>query len=660
MKLKISVFLCLACALSVLYAEKTADESAVIVVSSSKIEESSDEAVEKVEVINDEQIKQSGAKTLSEAVRSNAGIVISGHPTDSIGMQGFSGKYVKILIDGVAVTGDLGGATPVYQIPVEDIERIEIIKGASSALYGSDAMGGVIHIITKKNKALKKGGAAKRKFNVDFSTEFASNIRTYTSAGFAYTGPKFSGSLTGSFDWNRGFIQRLNTVLQDNVKIYKVPSNRLGFVRAKGDWKINGGTIGAYGLFSDSFKKTNTSKYETMNYHTNRYEAGINGKKSLSDAWLLSGFASAKFYTLDTDFRNIVDDKVRKTDSKFLDGETEIRASWDPNIFNSVLAGFNANFQTIRGDSFKGIKKQLLLSLYAQDTITVGASEQFVIVPGLRFDIAPPLEQTKILWQITPKLSLKYNPFENTTLRFSYGMGYRIPTFKQKHWLFTHDYASGAGNFILYGNPNLKPETSHGFNLDLEQKIARVVNLNVSGYFNYIQNLIDNYISGYDPVSGKYNRSYGNVDKALTFGGGVSVHSKFKRTVLSASYAYTGAKGYSASHGKYIDLAARVPHRVTASALYTIPVIETDVSLRLEWNSPELIDYDLDIRSPDFLMAGLTIDKKFLKNKIDVYARVDNMLHNVHFKKGSLNTTQKEHFGLYHGAVFAGGIKLHF
>lgn len=666
MKLKVSALFCLFCCVSFLYAEKKADENAVIVVSSSKIEESSDEAVEKVEVITNEDIKQSGAKTLSEAVRNNAGIVISGHPTDSISMQGFSGKYVKILIDGVAVSGDLGGATPVYQIPVEDIERIEIIKGASSALYGSDAMGGVINIITKKNKASKKDAASekdnagKRKFNIDFSTEFASNIRTYTSAGFSYTGPKFSGSATGSFDWNRGFIERLNTVLKDDVKIYKVPSNRLGFVRAKGDWNITGGSIGIYGLFSDSLKKTNTSKYETMNYGTKRFEGGLTGKKTLSDAWLLSGFASAKFYMLDTEFKNIVDDNIRNGKSRFLDGETEIRAAWDPNIFNSVLAGFNANFQTIQGDSFRGIKKQLLLSLYAQDTITIGASEQFLIVPGLRFDIAPPLEQNKILWQITPKLSLKYNPFKSTALRFAYGMGYRIPTFKQKHWLFTHDYASGAGNFILYGNPNLKPETSHGFNLDLEQKIGKFVNLNVSGYFNYIQNLIDNHIIGYDPGSGKYNRSYGNVDKALTFGGGISVHSKFKRTVLGASYAYTGAMGYSASHGKYIDLAARVPHRVTASALYTIPVIETDVSLRIEWNSPELIDYDLAIYSPDFLMAGLTIDKKFLKNKIDVYARVDNMLNNVHFKKGSLNTTQKEHFGLHHGVIFAGGIKLHF
>ncbi len=660
MKLKTAASVCIFCCVSLLFAQKTAGEDAVIVVSSSKIEQSSDDAAEKVEVITNEQIKQSGAKTLSEAVRTNAGIIISGHPTEAISMQGFSGKYVKVLIDGVAVPGDIGGSTPVHQIPVEDIERIEIVKGASSALYGSDAMGGVIHIITKKNKAHKKGDADKKKFNADLSTEFASNIRSYTAARLAYTGPKFSGALSGSFDWNRGLIERRNTVLVDDLRIYKVPTNRLGFVRTHADWKIGDGTIGTYGLFADSFRKTNTSKYETMEYHTNRGEAGVTGKKNLTDTWLLSGFVSSKLYTLDTNFKNIVQDNARRTVSQSVDAEAEIRASWDPNLVNSVLMGFNGNFQTIRGNSFVGMRKQLLLSLFAQDTITIGDSGKLLIVPGTRFDLAPPLESNKPLFQVTPKLSIKYDPFASTTLRFSYGMGYRIPTLKQKHWLFTHDYASGTGNFVLYGNPNLKPETSHGFNLDVEQKIGSSVRLSASGYFNYVLNLIDNHITGYDPGSGKYNRSYHNVDKALTFGSSISVNSKLKRTVLGASYAYTGAKGYSSALGTYIDLTSRVPHRVTASALYTIPVIETDVSLRIEWNSPELIDYDLNIYSPDFLMAGLTVDKKFLNNKIDVYARVDNMLNNVHFKKGSLGINQKDHFGLHHGTIFAAGVKLHF
>ena len=65
-------------------------------------------------------------------------------------MQGLGNGYVKIMIDGVALSSDFDGSTPVFQIPVENIEKIEVTKGADSVLYGSESMGGSINIITKK------------------------------------------------------------------------------------------------------------------------------------------------------------------------------------------------------------------------------------------------------------------------------------------------------------------------------------------------------------------------------------------------------------------------------------------------------------------------------------------------------------------------------
>lgn len=647
------IFFCITITLfsaSLLFSQEAEDD--VIIVSSSKIEEASEDAVEKVDVVSSEEIKQSGAKTLGEAVQNKAGIIISGHPTDAVSMQGFSGKYVKILVDGIAVNGDMGGAQAVYQIPVEDIDHIEIVKGASSALYGSDAMGGVINIITKKNKA------GKHKWSGDFTQDLYSSIRTYTSGRVSYSGEKFTGSLAGSFDWNRGLIWRRNTVFSDNVRIYKVPMKRLGFVRANADWKFADGKIGAYALFSDSLQKANTSDYETLTYHTDRYELGVTGSKNIGDAWALSGFASGKLYMLDTDFKNVTNDTIPDTDSIFGDAETEIRASWNPNLTNSVLMGFNGNFQTIQGDLFSGLKKQLQLSLFAQDTLAIGSSDKLFVVPGARFDFAPPIDGGKTLWQLTPKLSVRYNPTKTTTLRFSYGMGYKLPSLKQKYWLFVHNYSGGSGSFILYGNSGLRPETSHGFNVSVEQKAGSHVRLSASGYFNFVYNLISHYIAGQD--GGQYKRSYRNIDKAMTFGGDIAASAKFDRTTLNVSYAYTGAKEYSARYGAYIDSTSRVAHRVTTSASYMIPVIETNVSLRAEWNSPELLDYEFNIRSPDYLMAGCTIDKKFLKDKIDTYVRIDNLLNNVHFMKGVMGATQKEYFGLYNGTIVSIGVKLHF
>lgn len=145
----------------------------VIVVSAGKIEQNVEDASEKVQVISSEEIQDSGAKTLSEAVKNLPGVTVKGasggNPVDSISMQGFDSSYVKILVDGVAVTGDLGGSTAVFEIPVEMIDHIEVVQGASSALYGSDAMGGVVNIITKK----AEGEGGETTFHANLNEEFS-------------------------------------------------------------------------------------------------------------------------------------------------------------------------------------------------------------------------------------------------------------------------------------------------------------------------------------------------------------------------------------------------------------------------------------------------------------------------------------------------------
>lgn len=631
--------------------EDSSDSDSIIVVSGSKVEENSEEAVEKVQVITADEIKKNGAKTLSEAVKGVSGIVVTGHPTDSITMQGFDSEYVKILVDGIAVSGDIGGSVAVYQIPVEDIDHIEIVQGASSALYGSDAMGGVINIITKKHKEQKAA------LSGNLTQELSSSIRSYTGGNISFSGEHLSAALTGSFDWSKGLQQDTYTALVGTVSQYLVPYNRLGFLRGSADWTDESGKIGVYGLFSDSLQKTNTTVYETMDYQSDRLEAGVTAEKTLSEAWKLSGFSSIKWYALETNFTNSIYDELTTTDTKYLDSESEIRASWDPNLVNSVLFGFNGNVQTVEGSSFDGSKKQLQLSLFTQDTVNVLGKDTLFAVPGIRFDVSPSIDGSEFLYQLTPKLSLRYNLGESTVFRLSYGMGYKTPTLKQKYWIFLHNYAGGEGNFILYGNPDLKPETSQGFNAGAERKFGTHIKLSVSSYFNFVQNLIDTEITGYDGT--QYTRTYVNIGQAITYGGDAALSGTFERLTVKVSYTYTGAKEYSSENGNYIDLPLRVPHRITASAAYMVPVIETSVAANVEWSSPELIDYDAQTYTPDYLMVGATVEKKFGKGKYDVYLRADNILNNLNFIESTAGDTQEEYFGLYNGTVFSIGARLH-
>ena len=187
-------------------------QTGTITVTGSKIEQDVSEAVESVDIISSEDIAESGAKNVAEALESIPGIQISGMTQSTISMQGFDGAYVKVLVDGIELPGDFAGATAVNQIPVSDIERIEVVKGASSVLYGSDAMGGVINIITKRPESGKVSGSVK--------LETSSSLRSYADANIGYGNDNFALSLNGSFDYDDGKTTLIENNLGNTINFY--------------------------------------------------------------------------------------------------------------------------------------------------------------------------------------------------------------------------------------------------------------------------------------------------------------------------------------------------------------------------------------------------------------------------------------------------------
>lgn len=633
--------------------EEESSDTDVIVVTGNKFEQNIEDTPEKVEVITAEEIERSGAKNLAEAIEDIPGVIVSGHPTDTIMIQGFDGDYVKFMIDGIEVTGDIGGAVAVYQIPMGNVERIEIIRGATSALYGSDAIGGVVNIITKKNKSETND------FSFALAQEFGTNLSSYSQGDFSYSSEACSLSLLGSFDYDAGKSVKKNTALAGIISEYTVPYNRLGSLRTSATFYGDKGEIGVFGAYSDSLMKVNTSTYETMDYDMFNINTGITGLINVGDLASINGFLSGKLYHLETLFKSLSDDTETPTGSIFADVEGEFRASYEPGISHALLMGGNVKLETIVGDSFDGRRMALISSVFAQDTWNIGARDIFFLVPGLRFDFSPSLDENdSFLYQLTPKLSLRFDPTEKTILRASYGMGYKIPSLKHKYWLFVHPYAPGTGNFILYGNPDLKPERSQGFNVSIEQDFREAFTFSASGYFNFVRNLIDSQITGYDSGESRYERTYRNVGKALTYGGDASFRYGWKRGSVMISYAYTGAKEYSDDYGKYVDLGSRVPHQIAITAIYMIPVIETEVSFRGSWDAPQLVDYGEESYSPDLLMVSMTASKKFFDEKLEVYLRGENLLNNLHFFTSDIYGTQEEYFGLGDGIVLNIGGRL--
>ncbi|MEQ8983205.1 MAG: TonB-dependent receptor plug domain-containing protein, partial [Deltaproteobacteria bacterium] len=121
-----------------------------IVVTGSRIAETEDDAPVRVEVVTRERIEQSGSESVAELLEEHGGVQIDrSFRGATVEMQGLSSEYVLVLVDGQRAIGRTDDAIDLSRFPVDRVERIELVKGASSALYGADALGGVINIITR-------------------------------------------------------------------------------------------------------------------------------------------------------------------------------------------------------------------------------------------------------------------------------------------------------------------------------------------------------------------------------------------------------------------------------------------------------------------------------------------------------------------------------
>jgi outer membrane receptor for ferrienterochelin and colicins len=653
MKNKGSVFIALMVLGGLLWAQEEPAEDRVMVVTGAKVAEDVRESVTAVEVISREEIEATDAKTVAELMQNIPGVVIFDNPQATVMMQGFEGAYVKILVDGIEVTGDVGGAIPVSLIPVSDIERVEIVRGASSVLYGSDAMGGVINIITKRPE--------KDRFSFQTRQELASNLRYYGEAYAGYDHKRFALSLGGAFDWDQGKIRQTRNNMGTLIDIYDVAGARIGNVRASAAWHHPLGDLELFGGWTDSLLNVSADLENGYDFADSKIEGGLKHSWRFSDTALLDGFFSYRRLDYNaTKYNYTFRSKSPYADSLFQDLEGELRFLWEPHISHALLLGLNAKRNALESDSFEAEKSMIMAAAFIQETWNIKGLDRFRLVPGLRFDYRPPNNAEEApIFKLSPKLSFRYDPAENLILRLSYGMGFKTPSLKQNYWIFFHP---APNNFLLQGNPGLKAETSHGFNASAGWTVTKHFSLNAAGYFNYIVDLIDDYIFDENPGSAAdtsgtaqtyiYVRTYRNVGRAITTGGDLSLKYKTKRLDLSGAYNLTIAKGYDEEAGAYTDLSSRVPHQVTLSGAYTIPKIETTLGLRINWSSPQFISVAEGTHTPDYLTASFRVSKHLFKKRLEFYGGIQNLLNNLHFVKGSDGRNQEEYYGLRDGTIF--------
>ena len=378
----------------------------------------------------------------------------------SLSLQGIDPQYMLFLIDGERMAGETLGDIDYSRINIANIERIEVVKGASSTLYGSNALGGVVNIITK---------TPARKLEVDASTRFSNyNTQNYR-ARIGSKINKLSSQFSVSYDKTDGYDlmegnsyrtqEREDAIVINEILKYAISSklelqanasfltkNRDNTSESLYDRRNKNFTYGAKATYfispkSDVVLSWNSDRYELFNkitdnelesdYNNLYNNARLTGNFQLTDWNLLTAGVEYISENL-TAPRNNIDDKTNTDYVLFAQEDIEIISDLN------VIAGFRAN------------------------------------------------NNSQYNWHFTPQFSAMYKIWD-LTIRGAYGMGYKTPTLKEKYMNFQIP-APGPPMFLV-GYENLEPETSNYTSFSAEYN-HKAVSVSATAYYNRISNMI--------------------------------------------------------------------------------------------------------------------------------------------------------------------------
>ena len=644
------------------FAQESASSDDVIVVTAAKVEQKAEDTVEKVTIITEKDIEKSGAHTLNDVINSIPGVSYIGRSVGSsepLQMNGFTDEYVKIMIDGVAVSRS-GNANILEQTQLDNIDHIEVLNGSSSALYGSDAIAGVINIITKKNREKRWGFQAKQEFtssgdisgeaDVSFNSEkglFAQASLGYYNSDGDYDWDEYVPSSTSAEASGSGTTSEDTTAYR--YKSYTNPMESDYSGHATVGYKIDEGReVSVTGNLSttdsESYKSTSAGSYDLR--ETVQGSVVARTDWALNDTNALSGFFSFGHYGVPTETAPFDGtSEVTDSESKYRDYEGEIQYKNDMLENNSFLAGLNIIGSTYDADG-EDSHKSLFAALFAQDIITLGKLQ---LIPGARLNMVFPVddseaaEDEELSVNATPKLAARYDASDSFVIRASAGMGYRVPTFTQKYSTF----------YKGHGDPNLKPETSYTANLGFDAKPADGLKISVNGFGTYVDDMIERVMystpKGVGNPYGNYNfyRIYENLDKVISSGVNAQIDWQNNDWNVSLAYNFLYFRQWSDDEDDWVKVSGKIPHQVKLSTTYTVPASKTALNLNGYWYAPRPT-YDATgaytSMTADYLVVNFRIDQPIPSTHATIYASVNDLFNSFSFTDSSDDVSMKDSY----------------
>jgi outer membrane receptor for ferrienterochelin and colicins len=429
----------------------------------------------------------------------------------SVSLQGIDAQYMLFMVNGERLAGDTYGDVDYSRINMADIERIEVVKGASSTLYGSNALGGVVNIITK---------TPVKKLELFASTRFSNyNTQNYQARIGSKLG-NFSSQLSVVYDKTDGYDliegdsyrtqeKEDGVVISEQIKY--TPSESL-LLEANASY------------LNKNRDNTSVDLYDRKNKdftYGAKATYFLNHKNNLILSWNSDNYELLNKVTPDS----LVSDYDNLYNTARLLGNFNL-ASWNLLTVGSEYISENLTAERNKIDD----KTNTDYILFAQEDIQIG--EKANIFGGFRAH-----NNSQYGWHFTPQFSAMYKIW-HLAFRGNYSMGYKTPSLKEKYMSFRIP-APGPPMFLV-GFEDLKPETSNYASISTEYT-RDGVSFSVSAYRNDIKDMISENMDEYTvKPGGIIEYAYRNYDHVLLKGMDIILKTKIVRNLT-----FTGATTFS-------------------------------------------------------------------------------------------------------------------
>ena len=587
---------------------------------------------------------------------------------NEISMQGLDARHVLFLMDGERMTGDMAGNLDYERFNLHAIDRVEIVKGASSTLYGSRAAGAVINLITKKtdkplsiDAGIRYGQMNELNYKhpqpKDFLYMFEQNadrpnLQSWVSAGFK------AGKFTSQTDvWysesdafymyqaendKKVYTKEANPFLPHDITVVsnavRPPMGIEGKEHITVSQKLyyNPNPNLSVLVYGSSFFMNTYDLIQDMTFSQARdWTAGTKVTYHVKDWFSVTGSLHADFYD-----RFKRHERIDKRQKDYESSIYQPRLTVTSNYFNghSLILGMEHTSDELTSDRFSGnanhdLKTRALkeTEYFLQDEWTI--NPRWMISVGIRTNFSKAFG-----FMGMPKVAAKYSPDKHWSLRANYSMGYRSPSIKELFFNWDH-----LGMFMIRGNENMRPEKNNYFSLGAEYSNDRLF---VSGtaYGNYFRDKIEGVWRIYDM---QYNFEYTNLSQQRLLGLEVLARwSVLDCLTLNGTYSFVDV-----SKNKGIQVNTTSPHAATASmdykymkknyrlnAVFSASYMggkKFDVQDRV-FVKEENKSYDAYFRCdlPQYVLCNLSVSQTFW-NKVKLTLGMDNLFNYVPKTLGS-------------------------